>query len=138
VGLSAVGPEVPARHVEHRVRVELLAVVPELVEGDPLGMADQPGSLMVQRRSALFQGADSQCHRHRTALAAEAPAGRNVRLGRLAEDRKGNSHESKPHGNAGNLVKTNLLDPQTCATPPLPFATPLFIVNGFTSRTLSC
>jgi hypothetical protein len=74
---SAISLKIPAGHVEHRVDIQLTLVLPEIVEGDPLGMADEPGGLVVQGSGALFQGADPERDRYCAALGAESPAGRN-------------------------------------------------------------
>jgi hypothetical protein len=41
--------------VEHRVHVQLAFVLPDVREGDVLGMADEPGGLMVERGVPLIE-----------------------------------------------------------------------------------
>jgi hypothetical protein len=69
-GRGAVTVEVPAGDVEHRLHKELGLVLPDLGEGDVLGMTEKPGGLVIERGGAVLQGTDPEGHRQASALGA--------------------------------------------------------------------
>jgi hypothetical protein len=66
----------PAGDMNGRLHVDVLAVIPQLPELDSLGMAQQPGGLMVQGVAAVFKATDPKGHPERSALSAHGLAGR--------------------------------------------------------------
>jgi hypothetical protein len=54
---GALHSQEPAGYVEHGVDVQLPFVFPKIVKGDPLGVTNEPGGLVIQGGGALFQGA---------------------------------------------------------------------------------
>ena len=58
-------------YMKHGVDVEFALAGPYLAERDAFGVAQEPGSLVIQRGRAFFEGADAEQHFERLALAAK-------------------------------------------------------------------
>src|SRR5690606_37681315 len=65
-----------AAHVECGFGIQVAVTLPQLAEGDPAGMPEEPGGLMVQRSRSLRQGPDAQGDLEAGALTAQAETGR--------------------------------------------------------------
>jgi hypothetical protein len=63
--------------VQHRVHVEVAFAFPQLEEVDLLGMAQQPGSFVIQRVRTFFELADAKRDPKAAALGAETATGWN-------------------------------------------------------------
>jgi len=46
--------QISAGDVECRVHIEILAVSPQVAEGDPLGVTEEPGGLVIRRLDPLL------------------------------------------------------------------------------------
>jgi hypothetical protein len=57
--------------MQHGIDVQFAVTGPHLAERDALGVAEQPGGLMIQGGNALFQRTDPEEHVERLALTAE-------------------------------------------------------------------
>src|SRR3954451_3542755 len=108
LGLRTIVAQVSARYVEHGVHVQLASVVPDIVEGDPLRVTDEPGRLVIQRGVPLFERSHSKRDRHRPALAAETATGRHFLLGQRAIRGCRCAHDDPKRREQGNLPKGNL------------------------------
>jgi len=79
VGLApsqfALDTQETAGHVQPRSGVEVVAVTPELPEGDPLGVTEELGGLGVGRRNATLERGDPESHREAGAVRPELAAG---------------------------------------------------------------
>jgi hypothetical protein len=82
IGLTAWGPgwvpgEEPTGDVEGRLDVEILIRLPKIgEEGDVLGMADQPGGLVIAASGSIIEGGDPEENVQRVAVGAHGAAGR--------------------------------------------------------------
>jgi hypothetical protein len=68
--------QVPARHVEHRLDIEVSSALPQLAERDVLGVAKKPSRLVVEGGLPLVERADPEGYLELPAMCAEAGAGR--------------------------------------------------------------
>jgi hypothetical protein len=139
VGRGAVTVEVSARDMEHRLDVELARILPDLGEGDVLGMAEKPGRLVVERRGSVLEWADPEGHRQASALGAQ-PAARRYWQAGCGLGLNGESHalpgREKP---TAHLKLTGSAPPGTGLAIALPFAPlVLILVKGFTKSATSC
>ena len=73
--------QIPAWNVQGRLYVDLAFVFPDLGEGHVLGVADQPGGFVIERRRSVFQGPDPQCHGQASALRTEVTTRGNCGIG---------------------------------------------------------
>ncbi len=71
-------------HVKDGLHVEIALPLPEPAERDVLGMAEQPGGLVIQRVHPFLEGADPECDRQCPALRPHGFAGRRI-LHRVAQ-----------------------------------------------------
>jgi hypothetical protein len=80
VGLAthafAVAGQKPAGDVQHRVGVEISLTFPELEKGNVLGMAPEPGGLVVERVVPLLERSDPEGNAEAGTLASKRGAGR--------------------------------------------------------------
>jgi len=72
---AILGLEVTAGHVKHGVGVEVAVPLPQVAEGDVLGMAQQPGAFVIERRRSLVEATNAQQHAQAPTVRAEAGAG---------------------------------------------------------------
>ena len=85
VGLSVDQLEVAAGEMERGLDVEVVFAVPQLVKGDPLGVAEEPGGFVIERGDAVLERPDAKRHSERAALRAQGAARRDSRRhGRLS------------------------------------------------------
>jgi hypothetical protein len=72
---DAVGPlQVAAGNMKHGVDVEISLAGPQLQKRDLVGVAEQPGGLMVERRPALVEPADAQQYPQAPTIRPQAAA----------------------------------------------------------------
>ena len=75
----------PAADMKHGLHQKLGTLTPQRSEGDLLGVAEEPGGLVVQGIGAVVEGSDPQRDRQLPALGPEfAAGGRGMHGGKLA------------------------------------------------------
>ena len=77
--------KVSAGNMQDGVDQEVGIALPELAEGDVLGMTEEPGSFLIERCETFGERAYPERDRQRAALMAESPTmGRGMHPGKLA------------------------------------------------------
>ena len=75
LGKGALLPEIPAADVKDGIHVKLAFVLPNLRKGYVLGVADEPGGLMIKRGRSVFQRSDTKGDWEAATLGAQSTAG---------------------------------------------------------------
>ena len=75
LGKGALLPEILAADVKGGIHVKLAFVLPDLRKGYVLGMANEPGGLMIERGRSVFQRSDTKGDREAATLGAQGTTG---------------------------------------------------------------